>query len=307
MVLVILGAVVSAIRNPGRNASTSIVGGQPAEECEWTHQVGLNSGPGQPLTCGGMLISADWVLSAAHCFRWQSRVNVVAGEWNTNQLGGTEQNRYTSEIIEHPNFSPRTMDNDFALLKLESPMTLNKCVGSVRLPDHDVAAGTSCWITGWGTLRQGSSQPHILQEVQVTVVDNGQCNSDYQESITGLDILDSMLCAQGRNASGGITDACQGDSGGPLVCEEGGSWVLHGATSFGDGCAQAEFPGVWARVYNQLDWIIDVTGISPISPTTTTTTTTKTTTTTLAPDPDVCEGSLCSRGVHVKIAVSASR
>ena len=104
----------------------------------------------------------------------------------------------------------RSLEFDFGLLKLETPMTLNSCVGTVKLPTGDVADGTSFWIAGWGTLRSGGSQPTTPQEAQENVIGNSRCTGDFGHS--SFEITDSMLCAQGRSASGGISDACQGDS-----------------------------------------------------------------------------------------------
>ena len=97
-------------------------------------------------------------------------------------------------------------------------------------------------------LHLGGSTPETLKYVRVPAITNAACNNDYGGSIT-----DSMICA-GYPGVGG-KDACQGDSGGPFVCNDGGKAVIAGVVSWGNGCALADYPGVYARTTYFLDWI----------------------------------------------------
>ncbi|XP_031569985.1 anionic trypsin-1-like, partial [Actinia tenebrosa] len=119
----------------------------------------------------------------------------------------------------------------------------------VCLPEFisDASPGSSCWITGWGTLSSGGSQPDLLQQASVPIVDQRTCKNSYPNEIDS-----SMICAGLKQ--GGI-DACQGDSGGPMVCENGGRFYLHGATSWGYGCASPDKYGVYARVKYLHSWL----------------------------------------------------
>lgn len=95
-------------------------------------------------------------------------------------------------------------------------------------------------------LQEGGNSPTQLYKVTIPVVNQNQCVSAYSSFNP---VTNNMICA-GRLGVGG-QDACQGDSGGPLVINN----VLIGVTSWGRGCAQANYPGVWARVPMFRNWI----------------------------------------------------
>jgi hypothetical protein len=63
-----------------------------------------------------------------------------------------------------------------------------------------------------------------------------------------------MVCA-----GNGTADTCQGDSGGPLMVFDGVALVLVGVTSWGFGCNDPDYPGVYTRIgvpaLNQ--WVMD--------------------------------------------------
>lgn len=231
-------------------ASGQIVNGEDAPQCKWRWQVSLQS-RGRHF-CGGMLIRPDWVLTAAHCLG--GSIDVVAGEWKLSRSSGKEQSASVRRAYPHPKYDDDNMDYDIALLKLSKSLRMTSCVGTVCLPTRNVSDGATCWISGWGALKSGSSRtPDILQQGEVKVMSNRDCQRAYDR--LNDDITSSMVCANGRTSSGKIVDACQGDSGGPLVCESRGTWTIHGATSWGEGCADRRYPGVWSRVFRSLSWI----------------------------------------------------
>ncbi|KAF3839337.1 hypothetical protein F7725_018054 [Dissostichus mawsoni] len=77
--------------------------------------------------------------------------------------------------------------------------------------------------------------PFYLQCVEVPILSHKDCDGSYPGLIT-----DRMVCA--GYLEGG-KDACQGDSGGPLVC----NGELQGVVSWGQGCAQPNYPGVYTK------------------------------------------------------------
>jgi len=242
-----------------KGLGAQIVNGDDASECEWKWQVGLTQSSSNSLPfCGGMLVSEEWALTAAHCVT-RPDFYVVAGDWKPQRSSANKQKIRASEVYRHPQYSDRTMVNDYALVKLATPMSMTGCVGTICLPSEDqvVKPGTTCWITGWGTLSSGGSQPGTLQEAQVEIISGSDCVNKFAYKASEIDNT-SMICAQGKTSSGAIVDACQGDSGGPLVCQDGGSWYIHGATSWGYGCAGRTYPGIWARVTAVRPWIDSV-------------------------------------------------
>jgi hypothetical protein len=101
-------------------------------------------------------------------------------------------------------------------------------------------------VIGFGTTFQGAMYgSFVLQEVNVSAVPDAVCNQQY-----GGDIEDEVMFCGG--VSGGGKDSCQGDSGGPIMNSNG---VQVGVVSWGQGCANEDYSGVYSRISGAIDWI----------------------------------------------------
>ncbi|XP_072116991.1 coagulation factor VII-like [Mobula birostris] len=204
--------------------------------------------------CGAVLIAPQWVLTAAHCThdKRSEDLQIVAGEHMLNIEEGTEQKRNVSEMINHENYNPETVDNDIAMLKLDVPITLNDYAVPICLPEPDFAVRELTQIrfstvTGWGRVLEGGLVANILQILQVPVVWTSLCRST-----TKFKITDNMFCAGYYEAS---KDTCKGDSGGPHVTKYKGTWFLTGIVSWGEGCAREGKYGTYTKIHKYFHWI----------------------------------------------------
>ncbi len=233
-----------------------IVGGNQTSVLTWPSTVALlTHGSSDSLNsqfCGGTLVASRWVVTAAHCTRGKTaaQIDAVTGRSNMNTAIG--QRIQVQTITEHPSYNPSTFDSDLALLFLSSAST-QPVLGMVAQNDPQglTVAGTQGITVGWGDLLQGANLgSNTLQQVLVPIISTAQANAAgwYNGAVTA-----NMFAA---GFAAGQKDSCQGDSGGPYMVPDGsGGYALAGAVSWGNGCAQAQQPGIYTRLSNFRTWI----------------------------------------------------
>lgn len=260
-------------------AHASIVDGSPAAIAEFPFQVALYDprlgSPSKGFFCGGVIVGASRVATAAHCLVGErgrrsapGEIEVLAG---SSALEPTDPGsvRDPVAVVEvDPGYSAASSDYDVGLLQLARPLwsgasppldghsTIAPLAPDVALASARFAAATSgqvpaaaqAAVSGWGDLNAepgaAPAYPRRLHQASVPLVSSGLCEEAY-ETIEQA-ITPRMLCAGSR------TDSCYGDSGGPLIAPgPGGGPVgdtLLGLVDFGNGCGQAGYPGVYVRI-----------------------------------------------------------
>ncbi|XP_072481134.1 plasma kallikrein isoform X2 [Notamacropus eugenii] len=235
---------------------TRVVGGTRSAPGEWPWQASLQVKlRTQSHMCGGSVIGNQWVITAAHCFDdlpspdiWR----IYTGILNQSEIQAATPFSKAKKIIIHPHYKISETSHDIALIKLETPLHFTDLQTSICLPSKEDMTYTNCWVTGWGFTQEKGEIQNTLQKVKIPLVPIEECREKYiQHKVT-----DQMICAGDKE---GGKDACKGDSGGPLSCEQYRMWQLVGITSWGDGCAKKDRPGVYTKVAAYMDWILEIT------------------------------------------------
>lgn len=159
-----------------------------------------------------------------------------------------------AKTFKHPDFNRQTMDNDIALLRLETPAPFSQYILPICLPGRKMAEqalhrnGTVTVVTGWGKEDLDSMRfSSALNVIRVPLVSHDVCARQMTNNIS-----DNVLCA---GILGERKDACEGDSGGPMVTLYRDTWFLIGLVSWGEGCGRMDKLGIYTKVSNYDKWI----------------------------------------------------
>lgn len=247
----------SSYSEPIEGLQPWVAGGEVGKKGESPWQVMVLNARGR-LHCGGVLIDQNWVLTAAHCLQNNIRFRVRLGDYNRMRDEESEVMMRVVKAFKHPLYNVHTVDNDIALLRLESPAPMSTYIVPVCLPRRDMAEhvlhrnSTLTVVTGWG--KEDSDSPRFsptLNVIKIPLVERSICSQQMTNNIS-----ENVLCA---GILGKKYDACEGDSGGPMVTLYRDTWFLVGLVSWGEGgCGREDKLGIYTKVSNYNEWINQV-------------------------------------------------
>ncbi|XP_065347145.1 trypsin alpha-like [Cloeon dipterum] len=223
--------------------------GREAKIGEFPWQVSIRDWSSSMHECGGVIISADWVLTTASCMQRIGNERIVTTTIDATRPGVI----YKAGLVEfHPDFDDFYHSNDIALVKTKFKMSLNMYASPISFADEPPALNETGEIAGWGMEHDASYLSKMLRITGVTIIDREECRSIFAQE--NVQLGEDQFCA--RSDMGG---ACRGDEGGGFV-RRYPSDVLLGliSTNF---CTLDNFPTAFIDIQLHREWISSITGI----------------------------------------------
>eukprot|EP00293_Proteomonas_sulcata_P004147 CAMPEP_0184330610 /NCGR_PEP_ID=MMETSP1049-20130417/144773_1 /TAXON_ID=77928 /ORGANISM="Proteomonas sulcata, Strain CCMP704" /LENGTH=693 /DNA_ID=CAMNT_0026653057 /DNA_START=657 /DNA_END=2738 /DNA_ORIENTATION=- len=257
----------------GSEAETDrrIIGGyQTSGEFPWIAYVGPIGG--KQRRCAGILISSEYVLTAAHCALTDAKDGFLPATpvGTTRVIVGCDDLRSTTcrhidvkRIIVHPCYVAGQNEDhdDLALLHMAEAVTdvPVATVHGIQLENLELNQGRNVSLAGWGKRSNDDTMGSFdLLRVDVGLASREACEAANPAAVSNewLD-FDRTICTGGHAGK----DSCGGDSGGPAILTENGQHIVAGVLSKGselpDGadCAVEGRYGVYISTKDYTDFM----------------------------------------------------
>lgn len=198
--------------------------------------------------CGGVVLTAQWAFTAAHCRTVGLRC--ILGEVDFTIRTGSEVPCRVKVQLRHPQYNGQTY-HDIMMTNMQcKKLRMGVFIWPAKLPRPDalVPVGNDCTVCGWGTM----SYPHFsaattLQCIDLPIMERDTCNIPYNGAIHN-----NIICMGELGVSG--QDSCQGDSGSGAFC----NGICYGLVMGGLYCADESYPGVYTILSKYVPWAVEV-------------------------------------------------